>query len=325
MKELAACDPETAYRFKLSTFIDPETRAENMRNPLSQKNKAQYRHMNKRNGCRTDLFHQAIGYLIKACEKDPFYVPAFVNYSSALIMSGQCSKAVGILRDDALKLDKHSPDALNNFAVALYLIGPDPYINVDMFRDTSIILKNVIKSNPDFADAYFNLGRIQDERNRYAASREAWENFLALEPSGAYANAVNSLNINRKNAKTYKNIPFDDTIPVKFGEIDQTTLKQLKGFEKYVLKIGAVYCELYSYNGIKALALDDVIEVVETPLKKKLKVETLQSVYGDPLITFNSLSGNKTLLFQKFAVDIRDGIVNRVVHFESKKFGFPNG
>jgi hypothetical protein len=115
-------------------------------------------------------------------------------------------------------------------------LGPDPYINVDMFRDASTLLKNVITSNPGFADPYFNLGRIQDERNLYAVSRQSWENFLTLEPSGVYANAVSSSSKNRKKAKTYKNITFDDKIPVKFGEIDQTTQNQLKAFDKHVLK-----------------------------------------------------------------------------------------
>ncbi|KPA09441.1 TPR repeat-containing protein [Candidatus Magnetomorum sp. HK-1] len=311
IKDMAAC-PEQAYRFKLSTFFDPESRAGNLR-------------ISTKRGCPMDNFYHAIRYFKKACEKDSFYKPAFINYSSALIMTGQYARAIGILRDDVLKYNKKSSDALNNFAVSLYLMGPDPFIQVDMFNDASKILKNVIKSDPKFSDAYFNLGRIQDERGRYASSKENWKKFLKLEPTGCFAKAV-SPSSEKKQANThFKNITFEETIPVKFGEIDITTEKQLKGYKKQILKIGAVYCEVYSRNGVHALALDDIIEVVEVPIKNTLNTTALSSKYGPPVMTFPSLSGKKTLIFKKFAVDIMDNVAKKVIHFEEKQFGVSSG
>ncbi|ETR65414.1 MAG: hypothetical protein OMM_14287, partial [Candidatus Magnetoglobus multicellularis str. Araruama] len=102
----------------------------------------------QRSRCQSDYFQHAIRYLRNACEKDPFYIPAYINYSSALIMTGQYVRAAGVLRDDVMKTDKNIPDALNNFAVALYLMGPDPFIKVDMFSDASLMLKEVIKITP---------------------------------------------------------------------------------------------------------------------------------------------------------------------------------
>jgi len=306
INQIASCDPDLAYRFKLSTFIDTETRAAKMRKPNTQRNR-----------CQSDYFQHAIRYLRNACEKDPFYIPAYINYSSALIMTGQYVRAAGVLRD-VMKTDKNLPDALNNFAVALYLMGPDPFIKVDMFSDASLMLKEVIKNNPNYPDACFNLARIQDERGRYAASKENWENFLRLEPSGVFAKSAQLASGKTDLPVQCKNIPFEEKIPVQFGEINAIAQKQLKDFDKQIFKIGAVYCELYTLNDIQVIALDDVIEIVEAPVTDRIDLAALHSKYGNSLVTFKSLVDKKTLLFKRFAVDVQDGIIKKVVHFEER-------
>ncbi|KPA13961.1 TPR repeat-containing protein [Candidatus Magnetomorum sp. HK-1] len=204
-------------------------------------------------------------------------------------------------------------------------MGPDPFIKVDMFSDVSKILKDVIQKNPNFSDACFNLARIQHERGRYAASKENWKNFLRLEPSSVFAKCIQSLYGKAVISGQYKNIPFEEKNPVKFGEIDAIAQKQLKDFNKQILKIGAIYCELYTLNDIQAIALDDVVEVVEAPVTVNIDLASLHSKYGNPVVTFKSISGKKTLLFKRFAVDVLDGIVNKVIHFEEKTFGLSSG
>ena len=91
------------------------------------------------------------------------------------------------------------------------------------------------------------------------------------------------------------------------------------------MKIGAIYCELYTLNDIQAIALDDVVEVVEAPVIVNLDLAALHSKYGNPVVTYKSISGKKTLLFRRFAVDVQDGIVHKVIHFEEKTSGLTNG
>ncbi|KPA13960.1 Peptidase M48, Ste24p [Candidatus Magnetomorum sp. HK-1] len=116
INQIAACDPDLAYRFKLSTFIDPETRAENMRRNLTQRSK-----------CQSDFFQLALRYLRDACEKDPFYIPAFINYTSALIMTGQYVRAAGVLRDEVMRTNKNIPDALKNVCGCPLFNGARPF------------------------------------------------------------------------------------------------------------------------------------------------------------------------------------------------------
>jgi len=314
IQKMAKCDKQSAYRFKLSTALDINTIASQMiyKNNFKEK-------------CKDDLFKLALRYLRKACEKDPFYLPAHINYSSALIMAGKYSKSVGVLLDESLQNNKANPGALNNLAVSFYLLGPNPFISVDMFKDATAILKDLIKKYPEYSSSYYNLGRIQDERGRYAASKDNWKKFLKFEKKGVYAQEISKF-FDYKIADTKSKIkPFEESCPIRFGEIDISTEKQLKNYQKKVIKIGTIYCEVYSNNNIRAIALDDVVEIVEAPINKPVNIISFNEKYGKPLKTFENLSGSKTLLFKKFAVDIQNDKIIRVIHFESKRVDLSKG
>ncbi len=305
MNKLAECDPDAAFRFRLPAVLDTETRARE--------------YMRDRPGedCAKDMLKHALRYLRDACEKDVFYVPARVNYSSALIMAGEYSRAMAVA-EEALKLEKDEPNALNNLAIAMYLLGPSPYIKVDMFKNAADMLKGVIKTHPDFPDAYYNLGRIQAERGRNSAVGETWRKYLEIEPAGLYADIVRkSLDMEAKS----KSAPlfFHEVSPVKLGRFDSKTEKQLKGFDRRKPKLGAVHCEYYSKNGIRVLALGDVVEVVERIVRGRMRLAEMRSRYGKAHKIFRSLSGVETLMYGKFAVDVREGMVTRVIYFEKKR------
>jgi len=62
------------------------------------------------------------GFFEEAGKKETTYLPARINLSTALIMSGDYAKAISVA-DETLKVDPNSPEALNNKAVAEYLFG----------------------------------------------------------------------------------------------------------------------------------------------------------------------------------------------------------
>jgi tetratricopeptide (TPR) repeat protein len=78
--------------------------------------------------------NEAIHFFEEAKIKDAMYIPARINLSTALILSGDFAKAISVA-DDALKIDPNSREATINMAVAGYLFKkktrPDDLIASD--------------------------------------------------------------------------------------------------------------------------------------------------------------------------------------------------
>ncbi len=306
IKALAECNRNNAYRFKLAATADTETRAELYKSQ-----------------CKDSLFRQAIRHLKNACEKDAFYVPARVNLSSALIMDGKYSRAMAVL-DEAPEITNHDPEISNNRAIAMYLLGPS--IKVDMFQQATDALKDVIKKNPKFPDAYYNLARLQFERGRNAATRETWKKYLKLESVGVYADMAKEMLGQDKESIAGQDLaePGLQTAhaglpgypPVKLGDVDNKTEKQLTDFERYPLELGTIAGEYYRRQGTLVLILEDVVELVESPVKKIINISEAEEIYGEPCRIFNSSSKKRTLVYENFSVDVQDGMIAKVVYFE---------
>jgi tetratricopeptide (TPR) repeat protein len=296
MKKLMECDPQKAKRFKLSTAIDFETTAM----LFSNNDRNRYRE-----GCADDLFDDAIDYFENAYLHDKSYLHALINYSSALIMSGKYEKARGIIKDDILIHDKQNPAAINNLAVALYLLGKDEdtAFEADMFKQASQKLIRVIQQDPDFSLAYYNLERLQNIRKRNAAANESWDNYLSI--------------LQKKNTPATKNIPFHEPSPYTFGSIDNSTISQFKGLNKREIKLSSVDCEYFTKGETKVIAFDGIVEIVEKPLEKSLNIERLISQYGRPGHIYDNLNDKKVYLYPRFALDIEGEQIKKVIYFKT--------
>jgi tetratricopeptide (TPR) repeat protein len=117
MKALSECDEQLPVYFKLPMVLDSETSARKLRETAAEEGAA----------CIQDETYQtslqeAIRYFEEAEKKEVAYLPARINLSTALIMSGDYAKAISVA-NEALKVDPKSPEALNNKAVAEYLFG----------------------------------------------------------------------------------------------------------------------------------------------------------------------------------------------------------
>ena len=251
-----------------------------------------------------------------ACEKDDAYLPARVNLASAHIMAENYSAAKAII-DEALALNQDDAGEQNNHAVALYLLGPA--INVDMFQQAADILKDTIAKNKQFAASYYNLGRIMAERERNAAAKKNWEKYIQVEPAGMHA-AMARTTLGTEKATTPPRSepepPFVEPSPVKLGDYDTQTEKQLAGLVKHSLALGPLSVEYHTGQGMRVLVMEWVVEFAECPVKQKYSVAELKAAYGSPLKMFDSPSGVKTWVYEKFAVDVKGEAVTTVVHFE---------
>ena len=314
MRQLYECNSEKAFRFKLSTILDPYTKADKFKPP-----KRRYRRIRFENdSCDENLFENATRFFKESLDKDYFYTPVRVNYSSALIMSEQYSEAMAKLMDQVI-MNKNDPMALNNLAISIYLLGPNPFIKVDLYKDSTDILRNIINEHPKFQDAYFNLGRIQEERGRHAAAKEVWQEFLKLDDTIIFAEIVmEALNLHETPVSKDYSECFNDAIPIGFGKIGKTMKIKLKDYKRHEYRLGRVFCEFYEKNDTQVIALDDVIEIIERPVNQHITTTGLITRCGKPLKIVYSISGKTTYLYQDFAADIQDNLVIRIIHFEKR-------
>ncbi len=307
MRFLSSCDRELPLRFKLSTVFDTETRARRTRGKGRSdcvKNKIFLQHINN-----------ATGYLNLALNKDPTYLPARINLSSALITAGRYSSAMS-MADEALEIEPGNPEALSNKAVALYLFGLAN--NIDTADNAINVLKETSVRNPGFGNSVYNVAAIQSERGRKASAQETWKAFLRVEHSGIHATAA------RRNtgieADEIAIVPSTSRLkpPIKLGEITAESAEVLNEMESREFVIGKFTGEIYEGNRIKALAIDNVVEVVERQFDKKIEFKGFKEKHGEPVRVRNNNYG-KTLIYSDFAAYVKNGKIKKVIYFKRKQ------
>ncbi len=302
MKNLTRCDPDKTYRFKLATRADTRTRAE-----MFTRSEECVRKMI----LFTEKLNEAIRYFRAACEKDASYAPARINLSSAFIMAEKYSDAMAA-SDEALRLRPDDPEALSNKAVAMYLLGP--LIKVDMYHQASDALRSIAEKHTGHSDALYNLARMRSERGRNAGVRETWEKYLAARPAGLRAEHIRkSLGIKKAPEAGRKNrLPdFIGPSPVRLGEVDSETMKQLKSLTKHPLE--NIWGAYYRGKDIRVLELEGAVELVEVPVRQKVR---FSEINDEPGRILKSSSGMMTLIYDNAALDVRDGMAAKVVHFQ---------
>lgn len=117
MKALSECNELLPVYFKLPMVLDSETTAQKLRETAAGEGAACFQ-----NETYQSNLQEAVRFFEEAGKKETTYLPARINLSTALIMSGDYAKAISVA-DETLKVDPNSPEALNNKAVAEYLFG----------------------------------------------------------------------------------------------------------------------------------------------------------------------------------------------------------
>ena len=308
IKALSFCDADLPYRFKLSTFIDPETYAVKLRGFGESdcfKDKVFLRYIKR-----------ALEYLKLAVDKDHTYLPARINMSSALIMAGEYSRAISVT-EEVLRIDRENAEALNNNAVALYLYGLSN--NIDTVDKAIEIMRKVVGLNHNFGNPVYNIATICSERGRDASARDTWKAFLKIESTGDFANAARrNLGIELKETDVTSSLsspepPFRPGEEIK-GELE----KMLEKMKVRKFSIGGSTIEIYEENDLRILARDFIVEVIEEVYDKGVRTEEFKTEYGKPLRVVNKYGG-AVLIYDDFAVDVIDGKVRKVIYFKKKQ------
>jgi len=309
IKALSFCDADLPYRFKLSTFIDPETYAVKLRGFGESdcfKDKVFLRYIKR-----------ALEYLKLAVDKDHTYLPARINMSSALIMAGEYSRAISVT-EEVLRIDRENAEALNNNAVALYLYGLSN--NIEGASDNAIeIMRKVVGLNHNFGNPVYNIATICSERGRDASASDTWKAFLKIESTGDFANAARrNLGIELKETDVTSSLsspepPFRPGEEIK-GELE----KMLEKMKVRKFSIGGSTIEIYEENDLRILARDFIVEVIEEVYDKGVRTEEFKTEYGKPLRVVNKYGG-AVLIYDDFAVDVIDGKVRKVIYFKKKQ------
>lgn len=87
-----------------------------------------------------------------------------------------------------------------------------------------------------------------------------------------------------------KNRPpdFVEPSPVKLGELDRETMTQLNGLVRHPLE--SIFGEHHAGEGIRVLVLEGVVELVEVPIRQKVR---LSGINDEPGRILKSSSGMK--------------------------------
>lgn len=307
-KNLAACDANLVFRFKLPTILDP----------ISLSRRLTVREAQTAECLSGKIFQARIREAIRnfemAAERDPMYYPARINLSSAYILLGEASKALSYT-DEALLIDKYGPEALNNKALAMYLFGHASSIDT---TDAALgLLKQSLQQKPRFSDALYNIMVIQSERGRTTAASVTGRQFLAVETSGPYAEraatklSLSLLGATDKNYQSFRS-------PISLNVVKMKMNYQPSKAQSFLFTIGKMRGEILTWDHIKALVIDNVVELIETDNAAGLNIKEIFGIYGPPNNVIATPAGS-SLIYQNAIVEVMKENVAKTIYFLSER------
>jgi len=123
-------------------------------------------------------YDEAEALYAHAIRFDPHLAIAYTNLGNVRFRRGDEAGALGLYRT-ALDIDPLQPEAHYNIGYVALEHG-DAGTAVPHFEQA-------IKADARFADAHFNLAMALERMQQVARAREHWRRYLALEPTGTWA------------------------------------------------------------------------------------------------------------------------------------------
>lgn len=122
--------------------------------------------------------HEAEELYRKAIELDPWLAIAYTNLGNIRFRKGDEAEAEKQYRR-ALAIDPKQPEAQYNLG----------YLMLERGKAAEAIpyFQGAIEADAGFADAYFNLAMAYEGIGDAARARPCWQKYLALEPTGTWA------------------------------------------------------------------------------------------------------------------------------------------
>ena len=313
LDRLSRCDSSLAFRFRLPTVLDTETRARTTRG------------RGEAEACLQDgEFRREISEAVKFFElaraKDPSYLPARVNLASALLMAGSAAPALA-MADEALKAAPGNPDAVAIRALALYRVGSEAGLDAS---GTALALLAPLAAGPSpRADALYNMAAIERERERFSVERSHLEAFLKIESNGPHA-VLAAERLGRKEPPSAADTPRLLSLkpPIPTGDLHDAAGRMLRAMTRTELVVGAEKITVYRSTGTFALVFDDngqeVVGMVESTPAAVVTVEAFRSAHGPPRRLITS-PGGETLVYRDLSADVASGQIRTLVFFAPKQ------
>ncbi|MEI6205762.1 MAG: M48 family metalloprotease [Desulfuromonadales bacterium] len=306
LESLYKCDPKQAYRYQLPLILDTTTLAP----PLRTRSSYQTVHCNQDEEFRLEI-SEAITYLELARERDSRYMPALINLSSAYLIAGKASSAMAAA-DDALKLNRNSPEATIMKAISLHRFGMEN--QVTNASDKALTMLDTMKDDTlNRTKALYNKAGIESELGRESVEKEDLKAFLVQEQSGDYADCARSrlgLPMSGQSASPKRVVP---VLPVPLGVAKASTLTMLEGMNRKSVVIGSVRSALYRSAGL-LVVLDErhnEIELVEVTEITPSAADIFLTNYGRPRREFTTVTG-LIWLYDGFAAEVVDNMVRAI-------------
>jgi DNA-binding transcriptional MerR regulator len=123
-------------------------------------------------------FDRAEACYRRAIDLDPSFGHALTNLGNLRFRRGALEEAESLYRR-ALAVDPEQPEAFYNLGFIASEHGDHP--------EARRCFSSAITSDPAFADAHFNLAMTLEALGERSAARSHWKTYLALEPSGEWA------------------------------------------------------------------------------------------------------------------------------------------
>lgn len=298
----------TPFKYQLSTIVETKTSAKVFKLRKNNQIMSYY----------SERLKNAIFNFKKAYEKNDTNTNALINLSSAHIMADNISEAKSILSKYIEKNPGNSSFFDNNLAVIYQIEG-----NNDQ---ACSILKNLIKSYPNFSPAFFNLGMIYFQENKKELSHKMWQKYLSLEQQGFFAEFIYSQHgLARHYKKCHQaNVVMGLEPPVKLGQylkrIPKTDLNQ---YSQWSQTLGSCAWQFY-YNDLYSItAMDDIISMVECKIEKDISEQELIDSCGIPCRIVHNIDGEVSFIYENFMIDLANQQIKKIVFWNSdivKKF-----
>jgi tetratricopeptide (TPR) repeat protein len=305
LRHVAGCEAEGVLRFRLPTRFDPETLARRV--PI--------RGVPPPDCARTPVarghLEDATRLFIRATETDVSYVPARVNLASTRLFSGDAAEALAAARS-AVERSPGDPDALNVRAIAHYLLLQELGLDgLPTALEDLALVKGV------HAGTLYNRGMMLWERDRRAAARQNWEEFLKAEPGGVFATAIRrrmGIPADEPSARPVRTASLTLPVPaLPVGGVSDHVESRLARLRKSPFEVGSVSGAFYSGPGLHAIRIDHSLEVVIEDFAGPTEQE-LVAALGPPRESLPGPGATTLVYSQGRAFDIAGGrVVRRVL------------
>jgi tetratricopeptide (TPR) repeat protein len=315
MEHLRKFNPQKADQFMLSTIVDTRTRAENLRKTFATRTKQSDDQAFK------EHIEHAIDHFKMAKKKDPFYVPARINLSSALILADYNNEAITVLKE-ALSITQKTNNSqplltaqiYNNLAIARYKDGMQ--IDVDLSKKAMGYLSQSIESYQKLPASYYNLA-VLSEINHLDA-HGFFQTFLQFESTGNYAQiAENTLGISHT---AQQRCPLDvigeSPIPLKpFMDAETDNLITKLGLSHKPNKIDGHVIDTYTNDKMKILCINRIVQLVDCVFEFSNHFSEIKMQLPRPCRVLETLADIKVFVYEGFALKVHDNHVLRVIYF----------